>query len=128
MTQPFELPRFYMPYPARLNPHVDEARAHSREWARTMGMLEGSGIWEQSDLDAHDYGLLCAYTHPDCDGPALSLVTDWYVWVFFFDDHFLEAFKRTQDREHSDHNPFCRGPKTGWLCPRGDRLHGQANS
>ncbi|MER6121370.1 germacradienol/geosmin synthase Cyc2 [Streptomyces sp. NPDC001795] len=98
MTQPFELPHFYMPYPARLNPHVDEARAHSVEWARTMGMLEGSGIWEQSDLDAHDYGLLCACTHPDCDGPALSLITDWYVWVFFFDDHFLETFKRTQDR------------------------------
>ncbi|MFI8232790.1 germacradienol/geosmin synthase Cyc2 [Streptomyces sp. NPDC085900] len=96
--QPFELPHFYMPYPARLNPHVDEARAHSTEWAREMGMLEGSGIWEQSDLDAHDYGLLCAYTHPDCDGPALSLITDWYVWVFFFDDHFLETFKRTQDR------------------------------
>ncbi|KUO19105.1 germacradienol/geosmin synthase Cyc2 [Streptomyces dysideae] len=96
--QPFELPHFYMPYPARLNPHVDEARAHSTEWAREMGMLEGSGIWEQSDLDAHDYGLLCAYTHPDCDGPALSLITDWYVWVFFFDDHFLEIFKRTQDR------------------------------
>ncbi|MFD3613814.1 germacradienol/geosmin synthase Cyc2 [Streptomyces sp. NPDC058676] len=96
--QPFELPHFYMPYAARLNPHVDEARAHSTRWARDMGMLEGSGIWEQADLDAHDYGLLCAYTHPDCDGPALSLITDWYVWVFFFDDHFLEIFKRTQDR------------------------------
>ncbi|GGT11040.1 germacradienol/geosmin synthase Cyc2 [Streptomyces chromofuscus] len=96
--QPFELPHFYMPYPARLNPHVDEARAHSTVWAREMGMLEGSGIWEQADLDAHDYGLLCAYTHPDCDAEALSLITDWYVWVFFFDDHFLETFKRSQDR------------------------------
>jgi germacradienol/geosmin synthase len=98
MTQPFELPHFYMPHPARLNPHLDEARAHSTEWAREMGMLEGSGVWEQADLDAHDYGLLCAYTHPDCDGPALSLITDWYVWVFFFDDHFLEKYKRSQDR------------------------------
>ncbi|GAA0900529.1 germacradienol/geosmin synthase Cyc2 [Streptomyces thermoalcalitolerans] len=108
--QPFELPHFYMPYPARLNPHVDEARAHSTQWAREMGMLEGSGIWEQADLDAHDYGLLCAYTHPDCDGPALSLITDWYVWVFFFDDHFLETFKRGQDRtggkEHLDRLPL----------------------
>ncbi|MEU9331674.1 germacradienol/geosmin synthase Cyc2 [Streptomyces sp. NPDC048290] len=98
MTQPFELPHFYMPYPARLNPHLEEARSHCTAWARDMGMLEGSGIWDQADLEAHDYGLLCAYTHPDCDGPALSLITDWYVWVFFFDDHFLETFKRTQDR------------------------------
>lgn len=99
MTKPFTLPDFYVPYPARLNPHVDTARAHTKEWARGMGMLEGSGIWEESDLDAHDYGLLCAYTHPDCDAEVLSLVTDWYVWVFFFDDHFLDIFKRTQDRE-----------------------------
>ncbi|WP_149826188.1 germacradienol/geosmin synthase Cyc2 [Streptomyces tailanensis] len=98
MTQPFILPHFYMPYPARLNPHLEEARTHSTHWARQMGMLEGSGVWDQEDLDAHDYGLLCAYTHPDCDGPALSLITDWYVWVFFFDDHFLELFKRSQDR------------------------------
>lgn len=62
-------------------------------------MLEGSGIWEEHDLDSHDYALLCAYTHPDCGGPELSLVTDWYVWVFFFDDHFLEEFKRSQDRK-----------------------------
>ncbi|MGI5352011.1 terpene synthase family protein [Streptomyces sp. CA-250714] len=98
MSQPFELPDFYVPYPARLNPHVAEARAHSREWAREMGMLEGSGIWDTADLDAHDYALLCAYTHPDASAEDLALVTDWYVWVFFFDDHFLEEFKRTQDR------------------------------
>ncbi|UIR21140.1 germacradienol/geosmin synthase [Streptomyces spinosirectus] len=116
--QPFELPHFYMPYPARLNPHVEQARAHSTEWAHAMGMLEGSGIWEQSDLEAHDYGLLCAYTHPECDGPALSLITDWYVWVFFFDDHFLEIFKRTQDRAggkaHLDRLPLFMpmGPDT----------------
>ncbi|MFI6470393.1 germacradienol/geosmin synthase [Streptomyces sp. NPDC050516] len=99
MSQPFVLPDFYLPYPARLNPHLESARAHSRTWARRMGMLEGSGIWEQKDLDAHDYALLCSYTHPDCDAEQLALVTDWYVWVFFFDDHFLEMFKRTLDRK-----------------------------
>ncbi|ARQ69634.1 terpene synthase family protein [Streptomyces marincola] len=98
MTQPFELPAFYMPYPARLNPHLDAAREHSPRWAARMGMLESSGIWTGADLDAHDYPLLCAYTHPDASADDLCLVTDWYVWVFFFDDHFLETFKRTQDR------------------------------
>ncbi|WP_198351660.1 terpene synthase family protein [Streptomyces typhae] len=98
-SRPFELPSFYMVHPARLNPHVDQARSHTRQWARDKGMLEGSGVWDTADLEAHDYALLCAYTHPDCDSAALSLVTDWYVWVFFFDDHFLELFKRTQDRE-----------------------------
>ncbi|MCX4540623.1 germacradienol/geosmin synthase [Streptomyces sp. NBC_01565] len=99
MTQPFQLPDFYVPYPARLNPHLEDARVHTKRWARDFGMLEGSGVWEESDLDSHDYALLCSYTHPDCDAEALSLVTDWYVWVFFFDDHFLEMYKRSQDRD-----------------------------
>ncbi|MFC5182667.1 terpene synthase family protein [Actinomadura harenae] len=98
-TQPFQLPRFYTAYPARLNPNLEAARAHSVPWARAMGMLEGSDVWDQADLEGHDYPLLCAYTHPDCDAEELALITDWYVWVFFFDDHFVERFKRTGDRE-----------------------------
>lgn len=98
--QPFELPEFYMPYPARLNPHLEQARAHTRGWAAEMGFFEpqqGHHIWDETDLERHDYGLLCAYTHPDCDGAELDLITDWYVWVFYFDDHFLELYKKTQD-------------------------------
>jgi germacradienol/geosmin synthase len=101
--QPFQLPDFYMPYPARLNPHLEAARVHSKAWARDMGILgapsgaSGDPIWDEHDLDSHDYALLCAYTHPDASAPELDLVTDWYVWVFFFDDHFLEIYKRTRD-------------------------------
>lgn len=100
--QPFELPDFYMPYPARLNPHVEGARVHTKAWAYEMGILSEKGpdgklIWDEHDLDSHDYGLLCAYTHPDCSATELDLITDWYVWVFFFDDHFLEVYKYTKD-------------------------------
>lgn len=103
--QPFILPEFYVPHPARLNPHLEGARVHSKAWAREMGIL-GSGdedgeavIWDERTFDAHDYALLCAYTHPEASADELDLVTDWYVWVFFFDDHFLEVYKRTQDTE-----------------------------
>jgi germacradienol/geosmin synthase len=100
-AQPFQLPDFYLPYPARLNPHVDAARAHSTRWARAMGMLDpvdGAGpVWDEAALAAMDYALLCAYTHPDAPGPELDLITDWYVWVFYFDDHFLQMYKRTGD-------------------------------
>ncbi len=100
--QAFTLPDFYLPHPARLNPHEQHARDHSNEWARAMGMLDAPGpsgepVWDQEKLSKHDYALMCAYTHPDCDSPALDLVTDWYVWVFFFDDHFLESFKYDRD-------------------------------
>lgn len=100
--QAFRLPDFYMPYPARLNPHLERARQHSTAWARQMGMLDapkpgGGVIWDDAALAEMDYALMCAYTHPDCDGPILDLITDWYVWVFFFDDHFLEQFKYSRD-------------------------------
>ncbi|MFC5751822.1 terpene synthase family protein [Actinomadura rugatobispora] len=105
MQQPFELPEFYVVHPARLNPHVEGARTHSTRWARTMGMLDDARdpgtpeIWSERQLAAMDYALLCAYTHPDCAAPELDLITDWYVWVFYFDDHFLEVYKKPRDRD-----------------------------
>ncbi|WNG59996.1 germacradienol/geosmin synthase [Archangium gephyra] len=103
--QPFQLPDFYVPWPARLNPNLEGARVHSKAWARELGIIgkpkDGSApeIWDEARFDAMDYALLCAYTHPEAPGPELDLVTDWYVWVFYFDDHFLELYKRTKDRE-----------------------------
>lgn len=104
-SQPFELPEFYIGWPARLNPNLEVARAHSKAWARAVGILDTPAadatpeIWDEAKFDAMDYALLCAYTHPDTLGPELDLITDWYVWVFYFDDHFLEVYKRSQDAE-----------------------------
>lgn len=100
--RPFVLPEFYVPHPARINPHLERARAHGAAWAKAMGMLEsrapgGGLIWDEAALARMDYALMCAYTHPDCDGEVLDLITDWYVWVFFFDDQFLELFKYSRD-------------------------------
>ncbi|MBN3898969.1 MAG: germacradienol/geosmin synthase [Nostoc sp. NOS(2021)] len=113
--QPFELPDFYMPWPARLNPNLEAARVHSKAWAYQIGILgsekeaQSSAIWDERTFDAHDYALLCSYTHPDAPGTELDLVTDWYVWVFFFDDHFLETYKRSRDmagaKEYLDRLP-----------------------
>ncbi|QFZ17030.1 terpene synthase family protein [Saccharothrix syringae] len=112
--QPFQLPDFYLPHPARLNPNLERARAHARAWARDMDMIDvpqhGTVIWTGHDLDSHDYALLCAYTHPDASADDLDLVTDWYVWVFYFDDHFVELYKRNPDlagaKAHLDRLPL----------------------
>ncbi|MEH2461264.1 terpene synthase family protein [Nostoc sp.] len=132
--QPFELPEFYMPWPARLNPNLEAARVHSKTWAYQMGIFgsqeeaESSPIWDERTFDAHDYALLCSYTHPDAPGTELDLVTDWYVWVFFFDDHFLEIYKRTQDmagaKEYLDRLPAFM-PIYPVSTPRSDQPRGE---
>jgi germacradienol/geosmin synthase len=99
----FVLPEFYLPHPARLNPNLEHTREHSPAWARRMGMLDaptpdGGLVWDDAALARMNYPLMCAYTHPDCDAALLDLITDWYVWVFFFDDDFLAQFKYTRDR------------------------------
>ena len=104
-SQPFELPDFYIGWPPRLNPHLETARTHTTAWAREMGIIDtppGDNtpeVWTEEQLEAMDYGLLCAYTHPDAPADELDLITDWYVWVFYFDDHFLDVYKRPGDEE-----------------------------
>ncbi|MFF0607887.1 germacradienol/geosmin synthase [Nocardia tengchongensis] len=101
--KPFTLPDFYTPHPARLNPHHDYARVHAAAWAERLGMLgepgvDGKPIWDAEKLDRMGYALLCAYTHPDCDAETLALLTEWYIWVFYFDDWFLAEYKHTGNR------------------------------
>jgi germacradienol/geosmin synthase len=68
-----------------------------------MGMLDpepasgGPVIWHERAFDAMDCALLCAYTHPDAASAELDLVTDWYLWVFYFGDHFLQTYKRSRN-------------------------------
>ncbi|RYZ38371.1 MAG: germacradienol/geosmin synthase [Myxococcaceae bacterium] len=101
--QPFELPDFYVPWPARLNPHLEAARVHTKAWSYDMGILGPANdgtqreVWSERRFDGMDYALLCAYTHPEAPSVELDLITDWYVWVFYFDDHFLEVYKYSRD-------------------------------
>jgi germacradienol/geosmin synthase len=103
--QPFKLPDFYVPWPARLNPNLETARAHSKTWAQEMGILGGSDgedclqIWSEREFDRHDYALFCSYIHPETPSPELNLMTDWNVWAFYVDDYFLKVYKRPKDHD-----------------------------
>ena len=98
--QPFELPDFYIPWPARLNPNLQAARAHSKAWARQVGILDPDSpqIWDESSFDRHDYALFCSYIHPEASAEELNLMTEWNVWAFYVDDYFLKVYKQTKDR------------------------------
>ena len=99
-TGTFELPEFYMPFTTRLNPHLDAVRAHTKAWAREMGMLENVGgfaLWDEAKLDDADYALCAAMAHPDGSSQELDLMTDWFNWANYFDDYFPMRFGHTRD-------------------------------
>lgn len=101
--QPFELPDFYVPWPARLNPNLDAARVHSKAWAHEVGILgalmskDSPKIWDERDFDKHDYALLCSYIHPEAPTDELNLMTEWNIWAFYVDDHFLQVYQHPKD-------------------------------
>ncbi|WP_372411585.1 terpene synthase [Streptomyces luteireticuli] len=95
--------QFHMPFPSRLNPHVDRARTHTKEWARRMGMfdeqyLEWPQRWSERKFDEADFPLFIALTHPDADASELDLVTAWHVALWFVDDLFLPLYRRDHDQ------------------------------
>ncbi|TJZ54546.1 hypothetical protein FCH28_15690 [Streptomyces piniterrae] len=73
------------------------ARDLAKGWARSMGMLERGGVWSEASFESADYASLTASCHPDAGADQLPLVTDWYVWLFFLDDHFDELYMRRGD-------------------------------
>ncbi len=92
---PFELPDFYMPWPARINPNLEGARINCKAWAYRVGILSSDEdtVWSEKVFDAMDFAAFAAATHPDAPAEELELLSDWYVWGWFVDDYFPKAFE-----------------------------------
>jgi len=99
-SKSFRLPEIQLTRPARLNPRLEAARAHGLAWAREMGLVDPNADvmpWTEAELAANDFALLCSHKFPDAPIEQLGAVTDWYTWMFYLDDYFVDAFKRTGD-------------------------------
>ncbi|WP_146771651.1 terpene synthase family protein [Lentzea atacamensis] len=91
-----EVPVFDMPFAARLSPHVDRVREHTRAWVRDMGMLNGAP-WTEAFYDAADYGGFAPLTHPTASLDDLKHISDWHTWGFYVSDAFRDGFLRTRN-------------------------------
>ncbi|SER61678.1 germacradienol/geosmin synthase [Lentzea xinjiangensis] len=85
-----------MPFAARLSPHADRVRLHTRTWARDMGMFDGMP-WTEARYDAADYGGFGPLTHPTLPLADLKHVNDWHTWGFHVSDVFRDRFLRPRD-------------------------------
>ncbi len=120
---PSSCPTACRPWPPRLNPHVEAARAHNRVWAVRHGLID-DGVWDAATADSIDLALFAAYCFPDATSAQLDLLTDWYFWGFYFDDWFLRHYKSTGDvvgaaawladvRAFIAGRPVAAGPEAG---------------
>jgi germacradienol/geosmin synthase len=100
---PVKLPKFYMPFSTSLNPNLDAARKHSKEWARRMGMLDSlpgipdGFIWNDHKFDVADVALCGALIHPKGSAPELNLTACWLVWGTYADDYFPAIYGNNRD-------------------------------
>jgi Terpene synthase family 2, C-terminal metal binding len=87
---------FDMPFAARLSPHVEQVRQHTKAWVRDMGML-GGAPWTEAFYDAADYGGFGPLTHPTASLDDLKHINDWHTWGFYLHDAFREGFLRPRN-------------------------------
>lgn len=77
-----EIPDLDYPTSTAISPHLDDVTDHTRQWAHELGMVE---IADPPAGLAQLPRLTCR-VHPHAPLDALQLCSDWYSWVFLYDD------------------------------------------
>lgn len=94
------IPEIRLPFPVRLNSHVENTHARSIWWVSHFGLV-GNEIELQRFCKAR-FAQEAAYTSPDASLEALTIVTYWYIWLFILDDQFEDdQFGRNPQHAHT---------------------------
>lgn len=80
-----EPPRILSPFPHRLNPHADQARAHLHAWVARAGLVRRDSA--RIRFTEADFSWFAAMVYPTADAQHLNLMADWFAWFFVLDDH-----------------------------------------
>jgi hypothetical protein len=80
--------RLSYPFESSVSPYAQKVDGHALDWACRFGLLA-----EQADIERFrrtKVGWLAARTSPDGSAEALSLLADWQMWLFIFDDRYCD--------------------------------------
>ncbi|HIK09461.1 MAG TPA: hypothetical protein IGS52_04220 [Oscillatoriaceae cyanobacterium M33_DOE_052] len=84
-----KFPALYCPFDSGINPDADAAGQHSLEWARFWNLVTDESALQR--LQAIKFSSLVARTYPNAPLPALEIISDYFLWLFIFDDQFEKA-------------------------------------
>ncbi|ATL26532.1 hypothetical protein KY5_1514 [Streptomyces formicae] len=78
------MPDILNPFPYRVSPHVEQARAHLGEWTRRIGLVRRDAARRR--FEKADFGWFAAMVYPTADAERLELMAGWFAWLFLVDD------------------------------------------
>jgi hypothetical protein len=78
----------WCPHPNEINPHCDAVVSHTWEWLLASDMLPQED--KRRRLERARVGELAARTNPRVPDQMLALLSDWYMWLFAFDDGYCD--------------------------------------
>ncbi|MFI9785180.1 hypothetical protein ACIHEI_17000 [Kitasatospora sp. NPDC051984] len=83
----------WCPFPSLTNRHADQADRQSLTWLARHRLLDGQPH-RAMRIGRQRSGHLAARTNPEVPADMLRLLSDWYVWLFSFDDGYCEDRER----------------------------------
>lgn len=83
------LPTLYCPFPSAVNPHREAVHEHTLAWARRFGLVKDEAAIAR--LQDAKVSSLAARICPSSPRDPLTILTDWFTWVFLLDDECDEA-------------------------------------
>ncbi|WEB38110.1 hypothetical protein MOV08_01490 [Streptomyces yunnanensis] len=84
----------WCPFPSLINQHFEQVDQQSLAWLARHRLPERQP--HQAEwIRRQRSGYLAARTNPEVAADMLRLLSDWYVWLFAFDDGACEFFHRT---------------------------------
>ncbi|MFJ9033482.1 terpene cyclase [Streptomyces sp. NPDC102274] len=99
-ADPLPVPEIFCPFPYRVNPHADRARAQLAQWVRRTGLVHRELAARR--FDRADFGWFVSVVHPGAEGRRLELMADWFAWLFLVDDQ-LDDGGAGRDQEGLGH-------------------------
>lgn len=95
-------PELYVPFPPALNDHADIAHEATVDWLDSFNLF----VSEQTRrrFYATNIGRLAGRFHPGAPADTLQLLSDWYGWMFFWDDQRDESELGRQPYRLADEN------------------------
>ncbi len=100
-------PFINLPFPARQHPESARIETSTRDWVIRF-RLTRSAAGKQELIQGH-FGEAAAYGYPDAALPEAELAADWFVWLFFADDHHEEGSDDGTAQKWTDITEAVRG-------------------